>query len=220
MLSKHLFLTLFILFSIFDILCISFGFKEYLWLQRTLSLVSVVLFGYFSTKKIPMSFWVLSFFIVVTGLLFSLNEYTLIGMCSLIGLRLSWLKLIFDINPKIDKKILFITFSIATTLFGIVLYLLYTDTIFYYLSIITTIALVLLLSTSFSLLTTKGTKLGNKEMFISIVIFVLSDALSGSKKIAGTSLFYIMLSVVLYNTAYYFLMKAIIKNTFRQRLTH
>ncbi len=188
------------------------NFKEALWLPRTFSLISIVLYGYFSIKEVPFSFWILSFFIVSTGFLFSLDDYTLIGMFSLIGLRLSWAKLIFDINTKIDWIILLIVFGITTLLFGIVLYLLYADTIFYYLSIATTIALVLLLSTSFSLLTTKGGKYGNKEMLLSIIIFILSDALSGSKKIAGTSLFFIVLSVVLYNTAYYFMMKGIIKN--------
>lgn len=139
-------------------------------------------------------------------------------MLCLIGLRLCWLKLMFDINTKIDKTILLIAFAITTTLFGVILYLLYTDSIFYYLSIAITIGLVLILSTSFSLLTTKGLKFGNKEMIISIGIFILSDALSGSKKIGGTYLFYIILSVVLYNTAYFFLMKALIKNISRNRL--
>ena len=212
---KQLFLALFILLSIMDVSIIMLEFKETLWLPRSLSLISIVLYGYYSIKDVPFSFWVLSFFIVSTGFLFSLDDYTLIGMLSLIGLRLSWTKLIFDINTKIDKTILLITFAITTLLFGVILYLLYTDSIFYYLSIATTIALVLLLSTSFSLLTTKGMKFGNKEMIISIGIFILSDALSGSKKIAGTSLFYIILSVVLYNTAYYFLMRALIKNISR-----
>ncbi len=218
MLPKHSFLILFILFSLLDISCIYLGAKELLWLPRTLSLISVVLFGYYSIKKVPFSFWVLSTFIVLTGFLFSLDDYTLLGMLCLIGLRLSWLKLMFDINTKIDKTILLIVFAITTTLFGVILYLLYTDSIFYYLSIATTIGLVLILSTSFSLLTTKGLKFGNKEMIISIGIFILSDALSGSKKIGGTSLFYIILSVVLYNTAYFFLMKALIKNISRNRL--
>ncbi len=218
MLPKHSFLILFILFSLLDISCIYLDAKELLWLPRTLSLISVVLFGYYSIKKVPFSFWVLSTFIVLTGFLFSLDDYTLLGMLCLIGLRLSWLKLMFDINTKIDKTILLIAFAITTTLFGVILYLLYTDSIFYYLSIATTIGLVLILSTSFSLLTTKGLKFGNKEMIISIGIFILSDALSGSKKIGGTSLFYIILSVVLYNTAYFFLMKALIKNISRNRL--
>lgn len=218
MLPKHSFLILFILFSLLDISCIYLDAKELLWLPRTLSLISVVLFGYYSIKKVPFSFWVLSTFIVLTGFLFSLDDYTLLGMLCLIGLRLSWLKLMFDINTKIDKTILLIAFAITTTLFGVILYLLYTDSIFYYLSIVTTIGLVLILSTSFSLLTTKGLKFGNKEMIISIGIFILSDALSGSKKIGGTSLFYIILSVVLYNTAYFFLMKALIKNISRNRL--
>ncbi|MCH2034333.1 MAG: hypothetical protein MK202_12560 [Tenacibaculum sp.] len=211
-------MILFILFSLLDISCIYLDAKELLWLPRTLSLISVVLFGYYSIKKVPFSFWVLSTFIVLTGFLFSLDDYTLLGMLCLIGLRLSWLKLMFDINTKIDKTILLIAFAITTTLFGVILYLLYTDSIFYYLSIVTTIGLVLILSTSFSLLTTKGLKFGNKEMIISIGIFILSDALSGSKKIGGTSLFYIILSVVLYNTAYFFLMKALIKNISRNRL--
>lgn len=217
MLPKHSFLILFILFSLLDISCIYLDAKELLWLPRTLSLISVVLFGYYSIKKVPFSFWVLSIFIVLTGFLFSLDDYTILGMLCLIGLRLSWLKLMFDINTKIDKTILLIAFAITTTLFGVILYLLYTDSIFYYLSIATTIGLVLILSTSFSLLTTKGLKFGNKEMIISIGIFILSDALSGSKKIGGTSLFYIILSVVLYNTAYFFLMKALIKNISRNR---
>ena len=215
---KQLFLALFILLSIMDVSIIMLEFKEALWLPRSLSLISIVLYGYYSIKDFPFSFWVLSFFIVSTGFLFSLDDYTLIGMLSLIGLRLSWTKLIFDINTKIDKTILLIAFAITTAMFGVILYLLYTDSIFYYLSIATTLGLVLLLSTSFSLLTTKGMKFGNKEMIISIGIFILSDALSGSKKIAGTSLFYIILSVVLYNTAYYFLMRALIKNISRNRL--
>ncbi|CAL2086426.1 hypothetical protein [Tenacibaculum sp. 190524A05c] len=215
---KQLFLALFILLSIMDVSIIMLDFKEALWLPRSLSLISIVLYGYYSIKDVPFSFWVLSFFIVSTGFLFSLDDYTLIGMLSLIGLRLSWTKLIFDINTKIDKTILLIAFAITTAMFGVILYLLYTDSIFYYLSIATTLGLVLLLSTSFSLLTTKGMKFGNKEMIISIGIFILSDALSGSKKIAGTSLFYIILSVVLYNTAYYFLMRALIKNISRNRL--
>lgn len=209
---KHLFITLFIVFSIVDISMIFYNLKEVLWIPRLISLSSIVLYGYFSVKDVPKSFWILSFFIVLTGFFFSLDDYTLIGMCSLICLRFSWLKLIFDINTKIDKVILLVAFSITAVLFGMILYLIYTDSIFYYLSIVTTIGLVLLLSTSFSLLTTKGVKLGNREMFISIAIFILSDALSGSKKITGTSMFYIMLSVVLYNTAYFFLMNAIIKN--------
>ncbi|MFY7672208.1 hypothetical protein ACOSP6_14080 [Tenacibaculum sp. MEBiC06402] len=191
---------------------IFFGLKEILWIPRLLSLSSVVLYGYFSAEQIPFSFWILSLFIILTGFLFSLDDFTLLGMCSLIALRFSWLKLIFDIKSKIDKKIILIALSITSLLFGMILYLIYTDSIFYYLSIVTTVGLVLLLSTSFSLLTTRGTKFGNKEMFISIAIFILSDALSGSKKITGTSLFFIILSVVLYNTAYYFLMRAIIKN--------
>ncbi|CAL2082448.1 hypothetical protein [Tenacibaculum sp. 190524A05c] len=215
---KQLFFALFILLSIMDVSIIMLEFKEALWLPRSLSLISIVLYGYYSIKDVPFSFWVLSFFIVSTGFLFSLDDYTLIGMLSLIGLRLSWTKLIFDINTKIDKTILSIAFAITTAMFGVILYLLYTDSIFYYLSIATTLGLVLLLSTSFSLLTTKGMKFGNKEMIISIGIFILSDALSGSKKIAGTSLFYIILSVVLYNTAYYFLMRALIKNISRNRL--
>ena len=104
------------------------------------------------------------------------------------------------------------SFCITALLFGVVLYLLYADTIFYYLSIGTTVCLVLVLSASFSLFTTRGGAFGNKEMLLSVAIFILSDALSGSKKIAGTSMFFIILSLLLYNTAYYFLMRAIIKN--------
>lgn len=212
MLSRHFWLALFILFSVIDISCIYLDMRDLLWIPRTLSLMSIVLFGYYSVKKTPPSFWLLSVFIVLTGFLFSLDDYTLLGMFCLFGLRLSWLKLMFDINTKINKSILLVTFAIATVLSSIILYLLYTDSIFYYLSILTTVGLVLILSTAFSLFTTKGMNFGNKEMLLAVAIFIVSDALSGSKKIMGTSVFYVILSVVLYNTAYYFLMRALIKN--------
>ncbi|WP_299622175.1 hypothetical protein [uncultured Tenacibaculum sp.] len=210
--AKHLFFALFILLSIIDVSMIYFDFKEFLWLPRGLSLTAIVLHGYFSTKQVHTSFWLLSFFIVLTGVLFSLNAYTLIGMCSLLGLRLAWLKLLLDTNTKIDREIFLKVFSITTMFFGVVLYLLYVDTIFYYLSIGTTLSLIALLAVSFSLFTKKGGAFGNREMLFSIIIFIISDALSGSKKITGTSMFFIILSVVLYNTAYYFLMKAVMKN--------
>lgn len=74
MLPKHSFSVLFILFSFLDISCIYLDAKELLWLPRTFSLISVVLFGYYSIKKVPFSFWVLSTFIVLTGFLFSLDD--------------------------------------------------------------------------------------------------------------------------------------------------
>lgn len=209
---KHLFFALFISFSIIDVSTIFFGFKDLLWLPRVLSLIAVVLYGYFSKKQVKLSFWVLSFFIVLTGVLFSLDDYTLLGMLSLIALRFTWLKLIFDLNTKIDYITFFKVLGITSAFFGIVLYALYVDSLFYYLSIITTLGLLLLLSAAFSVFTTKGGGFGNREMLLAIIIFIISDALSGSKKITGTSLFFIILSVVLYNTAYYFLMRAVIKN--------
>ncbi|WP_075343839.1 hypothetical protein [Tenacibaculum agarivorans] len=191
---------------------IFFGFKNLLWLPRILSLTAVVLYGYSSIDQVRFSFWMLSFFIVSTGFLFSLDDYTLLGMLSLVAFRLSWLNLIIDSNAKIDKEIALIVFSITAMFFSIVLYLLYTDTIFYYLSIATTIGLLLVLSVVFSLFTTKGGKFGNREMLFAVIIFIISDALSGSKKITGTSVFFLMLSVVLYNIAYYFLMRGVIQN--------
>ncbi|SNR14211.1 hypothetical protein [Tenacibaculum jejuense] len=210
---KHLFFALFISFSIVDVSTILFGFKDLLWLPRVLSLMAIVFYGYFSKKQVKLSFWVLSFFIVLTGVLFSLNDYNLLGMLSLIALRFTWLKLIFDLNTKIDYTIFFKVLGITAAFFGVVLYALYVNSVFYYLSIATTLGLLMLLSAAFSVFTTKGGNYGNREMLLSIIIFIISDALSGSKKITGTSLFFIILSVVLYNTAYYFLMRAVIKNT-------
>ncbi|WP_442264532.1 hypothetical protein ACSIGC_09185 [Tenacibaculum sp. ZS6-P6] len=209
---KHLLLILFILFSIVDVLTIFYGCKDLLWLPRILSLSAVVLYGCFTNKKIQISFLILSFFIVLTGFLFSLNDYTLLGMLSLVCLRLSWLKLIYDLNSKIDYIIFFKVLGITSVFFGVIFYVLYVNSTFYYLAVATTFSLLLLLAIAFSLFTTKGGAFGNREMLLSIIIFIFSDTLSGSKKITGTSLFFIILSVVLYNTAYYFLMRAVIKN--------
>jgi hypothetical protein len=206
-----LLLIFFIVFWLIDLGMIYTNNRAFLIVPRVLSLLSLGLYYVFSTKKVSISFWILLFFILLTGALFSLNDYTLIGMLSLIALRFSWVNVLLSYKEKIDKKLVLLVFLLSTTVFSIILSILYVDTVFFYLSIITSLALLSLLAISFSKLITDGLGHGNKEMLISVAIFIISDTLSGSKKIEGTTTFFLMLSVFLYNIAYFFLMKSLIK---------
>jgi hypothetical protein len=211
MYKKIIIITFFIFFWLVDLWMIYIDERAFLIFPRVLSLSCLVMFYFFSVKKINVNFYILSFFILVTGALFSLNEYTLLGMLSLIALRISWISLLLSYKEKIDHKFIGLIFTLSITIMGVVMYSMYVNTSFYFLSILTSITLLFLLAISFSKLISNGSQFGNKEMFISIMIFVFSDALSGAKKIDGTSTFFIMSSVLLYNIAYCFLIQALIK---------
>ncbi|WP_148868694.1 hypothetical protein [Tenacibaculum adriaticum] len=155
---------------------------------------------------------------MLTGALFSVNDYTLIGMLSLIALRITWIKLLLSYKEKTEAKIILLVFILSLTITSIVIYTMYANTYFFCLSILTSGLLLFLLAISFSRLLTASPLFGNKEMFISIVIFIFSDALSGSKKIEGTSTFFLILSVFLYNIAYFFLIKSLIKKDVKFQL--
>ncbi|MDY0780635.1 hypothetical protein [Tenacibaculum sp. IB213877] len=211
MYKKIIIITFFIFFWLVDLWMIYIDERAFLIFPRVLSLSCLIIFYFFSVKKINVNFYILSFFILVTGALFSLNEYTLLGMLSLIALRISWISLLLSYKEKNDHKFIGLIFTLSITIMGVVMYSMYVNTSFFFLSILTSITLLFLLAISFSKLVSNGSQFGNKEMFISIMIFVFSDALSGAKKIDGTNTLFIMLSVFLYNIAYYFLIQALIK---------
>ena len=211
MVKKTSLLIFFIIFSFIDVWMLYIGDKDLLFLPRVLSLFALLCYGYLSIKMVTKKMYLLGFFILSTGVLFSLDDYTILGMVSLVALRISWLSVLVSYKEKSDPKVVLMVFILAIVLISIVLYSMYVDTLFFYLSVLTTLSLLLLLAFSFSNALTLSPKFGNKEMFIAVVIFFLSDALSGAKKIEGTSTFFLILSVVLYNVAYFFLINAFIK---------
>lgn len=184
----------------------------YLIIPRTISLLFLGGYYFASVKKVNVYFNFVLFFIVLTGSLFALNHYTLLGLFSLFLLRLSLVILLFSQKEKIDKKAIFTIFLLSILIIGIIMGTMFVDTSFFYLSILTTLVLVFLLAVAFSRLLRSNKKdNGNIEMFIAISIFVVSDALSGSQKIGGTQTFYLLLSLCLYNVAYFFMMRSLIK---------
>ncbi len=213
MLKKQVLLSFFIVFWIADVLMIYFNKNDLLPVTRLLSLLSIVLYGYVAIKKITISFILLCVLIVSTGFLFSLNAYTISGLVSLCCLRAIWSFLLLYQRPnRKDYKSIFVIFGVLTCAISIVLYEISAHSVFFYLSIFTTVSLMFLLAVSFANILATGPKYGNVEMLLSVFIFVVSDSLSGAKKIEGTTTFYLMLSVLLYNSAYYFLMKSLIKH--------
>lgn len=209
--KRIILLVFFLLFWFVDLAMIYMNERTYLVFPRVLSLLCLGLYYIFSVTKVKAKFYVLWFLVLLTGGLFSLNDYTLLGMLSLIALRLSWIRLLFSYKERMDKKLVLLIFVFAGVVISIILYMMFVNTLFFYLSILTSVALLILLSISFTKLLTGGLSKGNKEMFMSVAIFIFSDALSGSKKIEGTTSTFVALSVLLYNIAYYFMIVSLIK---------
>lgn len=171
---------------------------------------SLILFYIFSSKRINRLFILALLLFLISDFFYTFNTLHLLGIIFLGASRIPLIKiLITDMKKSYNK-----TFTTVLVLFSgflaFVAWLLYKNTLFYYTSIISSFCLVVIFSLSFALLIEENTK-RNVLMFSGIALFLFSDAVFGAQKIHHINIVYIVSAYVIYNIAYYLIVKSIIK---------
>lgn len=209
--NKFIFLFLFIVSWLIELeLTISEN-RTYLLIPRMTNLIFLGLYYKASVKKIKTTVILFLIALMLTGAFFSFNDYGTYAMLFFISSRAILIKLLVSYKEKLNRKTFLSVMGLFVFSIGLILYVLYKNTLFYYLSALATILLIVLLSISFTRLLTLGRKQGNLELFIAISIFLIADALFGSQKINGTNLTYIILSATFYYVAYFLIIQFVIK---------
>lgn len=145
----------------------------------------------------------------IASVFFTFHPASIYGIIILSFARLSLIQL-----PTSSLKFrsinwdVFLTVCILFLVISFVIFSFYPmNTVFFYVSLIATFFLILLLSFSFlSLL--KTLKRGNILFFIAIALFIISDAISGTQRYLEVSTSLIIMASVLYNIAYFLLVKS------------
>lgn len=208
---KNIFLGLIILLWLLVVGFYIANQKDALIITRTLTIVFLGLYYLSSVNKINKFFIFFLISLLPTAILFSIDDYNYLGMLAVgISRLLLILFLAFQKN-KIDKKLLRTLLLIFSIILSFIAYASYDNSIFFYIAVLATILLSILASISFTKLLSKGIKRGNLEFFIAFFIFIISDALFGSKKLTSSDVIYTLLSSTFYLISYLLIVQGAIK---------
>ncbi|OSY88692.1 hypothetical protein WH52_03170 [Tenacibaculum holothuriorum] len=141
----------------------------------------------------------------LSTILFSLQSQSVIGMILLLVYRLTLIK--FAFNRKVDWKLFLTVFVIASSIISLLFVLIFKNTLFYYLSISTTLVLVGLISLAFTNIITRSS---SKDIlfFVAIALFVVCDMVFGAKKIENADYINIIVGTALYYISFFLIVKS------------
>lgn len=166
---------------------------------------------YYVTSAKKKNYYLIASLVIfyVASIFFTFNPSSVYGISFICLARLSLVQLpTSNLNFRNINWDVFITISILFLVLGFIILSFYpSDTMFFYVSLIATFFLVLLLSFSFlSLLRTL--KNGNILFFMAIALFVASDAISGTQRYLEVSTLLIVMASIFYNIAYFLLVQS------------
>lgn len=207
--KSNIYLILFVLFCVITLFTIKYSnFYVNIFVR---SLRYLFLFLYYSSlvkKKHPLIVSVICVFFLASAFL-SFNSSSITGLLLICLSRILLARYVI-INVKF-KNINWGTFSLITCLFIIVgllvLSLYYNNSPVFYVTVISVILLIVLLSVSFlSLL--NSTKKWNLKFFSAISLFVISDAIFGVQRLSEVSVAFLIMASMFYNLAYYLIVNS------------
>lgn len=192
--------------------------SEWLFLPR---IINIILLGafYIITEEKKYNYGLFGFLIcaMLTSVFFSFNPNSVSGMVFFSLSRLALIIILFNFKDKLDKRHFLPVISLFTIALGAILYIIYKNTLFFYLSAVATLLLAILLSFSFiALLSVFGSKgKGSIEFFVAVCLFLITDTLFSSQKVTGINQSYIIVISSIYYVAYVFIIKSVLKKSNR-----
>lgn len=176
-----------------------------------------------SVKKENSNFVFGMVFFVISSFFFTIDFSHLLGIITLLISRLFLIKIVISDLKKTDKTTAFAITALFSVISFVIMYLFYTNTLFFYISALATISLILLASFTFSILLNSKNKSDYVTMFFGVFFFVISDAIFGVQKLnQGGSSSEISVSantiitVFLYNLGFFLITKAMINRDKRR----
>lgn len=210
--KSSVYLLLFTLTCFFTLFAIKYG-NIYINISLRILRFSFLLLYYISLAKKTNTMFVgvlVSF--LATSILLAYNSSSVYAMLMVCITRLLFIRmLVSDIGSKrINLKSLKFLLFIFVIIGIVIMSLYYSNSAFFYISILATLLLIISLALSFlNILNTK--KRGNLEFFVAIALFVISDMIFGVKRIIGVSAWFLIMASILYNVAYFLIAKSVLK---------
>lgn len=185
--------------------------KNALIITRTLTIIFLGLYYISSVNKINKTFIFFLVSLLPIAVLFSIDDYNYLGMLAVGISRLILILFLVLQKNKPDKKLLRTLLLVFSIILSVIVYILYNNSIFFYIAVLSTIFLSILASISFTKLLNNGTKGGNLDFFLALFILITSDALFGSKKLTSSDPIYTLLSSTFYLISYLLIVRSAIK---------
>lgn len=176
--------------------------RDYLFFTKSTSIIILVLYYINSVKKTNKLVIILFVIFLITGFFFSKNDYNYLGMLGVSVSRIWMIVILCSFKEKLDKKLLSLILIVCSLIITVLVFILFKNTYFYYISAIATYFLIALLSITFTRLINFGMRKGNLEFFLAVAIFLVSDAFFGSQKLVQTHILNIIISSTSYLIAY------------------
>ncbi|WP_348716124.1 hypothetical protein [Tenacibaculum sp. 190130A14a] len=111
------------------------------------------------------------------------------------------------LNRKVDWKLFLTVFLIAISIMSLLFVLVFKNTLFYYLSISTTLVLIGLISLAFTNIISRSSP-KNVLFFIAIALFVACDTIFGVKKLEIADNINIVIGTACYYISFFLIVKS------------
>lgn len=201
--------TYFLALTIIASLAVFYFIKKDATVEIVISKIFVSIFFvlyFFETLKKSnylLSVSLLLFFL--STILFSVESKSVIGMFLLFCYRLVLMKVV--LNRKVDWKLFLTVFLIAISIMSLLFVLVFKNTLFYYLSVLTTLVLIGLISLAFTNIISRSSP-KNVLFFIAIALFVACDTIFGVKKLEIADNINIIIGTACYYISFFFIVKS------------
>lgn len=211
-LKNIIFLLFFIILFMMEYLYVSENNRVHLLIPR-LSIIGLIFFYYISARKRRINSYFILYLLCLFPIntLFSINDQSITAMWMIFISRALLVGLLLY-NFKFDKHNLLPIFSLFAITASILLWVHFKETSFFYLSIVITSLLVVLLTITFNRILTHGLKRGNLEAFLAMCSFLISDVFFGSEKLDRITPIYLIFGSLFYYVAYFLLTKSVLLN--------
>lgn len=171
----------------------------------------LLLFYISATQKVNTLYIISLGLFTMSSAYFSSNPSSVEAIALLGFSRLPLIKILLSEMKKEYWKTFIKVFSLFFGALVLILFLMFKNSLFYYFSVFSGIALAVLISLSFSIMLVNNDRRGHIEMFIGMFLFVFTDAVFGIQKIGTTNYIYLLVAALLYNLANYLVTVSIIK---------
>lgn len=215
--KRDLFLLLFVVACFIEFYAVANDVRDLEIFSRISRIAFLLLVYTYSVREVNRKFVFVLMSFLLSDVLFSVLSVNLYGMLGLVITRIGLINLTLSLTKKIEWK----TFGLAMLFFTIVatviLSMFYVNTSFFYASIVTTLALIVLSSVTF-MNVVKQNKKEDVLLFVASFLFIISDSVFGIQKFKLSGDFYLVMASVCYDIAFFLICMAVTFNGRKKQL--
>lgn len=211
--NKHLGLLFIFIISWFVELKFTIPRHKFLFVPRVIIIILLGVYYVTLVKKKKYNYFFLAFLFCdfLTAIFFSMSFKNINGMIFFNLSRVLLILLFLNFKDRLDKKHFLPIVSLFFISLSFILYIIYDNTLFFYLSVSATLLLAVILSLSFIALLSYNENKGNLYFFLASCVFLFTDTLFSSQRISSISNVNLFVTSTLYYLAYFLILLSVLK---------